>query len=210
MSRRFLRAAVLVVLVAFAAPVPADAAVDEAGARGFIESLGDRTVEILGSDSMSTDERIEAFRELFRQGFAVPTIARFVLGRYWRSASEAQQQEYLRLFEDLVVETYARRFNEYSGETFEITGSRPQGDQDVQVRTRIVRPNGPPINVSWRVRQRDQSFQIVDVEVEGVSMALTQRNEFGAIIQRNGGNVDALLDALRREVGAVRDGESAG
>jgi len=210
MPRRFLRVAAVLLLVVTGAPLGAQAAVDQDGARAFIDTLGDRTVEILQDDALSSRERIEAFRQLFREGFAVPTIARFVLGRYWRSANEEQQQEYLSLFEDLVVETYARRFNEYSGETFEITGTRPQGEQDVQVQTRILRSDGPPVNVSWRVREREGGFQIVDVEVEGVSMALTQRNEFAAIIQRNGGNVEPLLQALRREIETARSRNSAG
>jgi phospholipid transport system substrate-binding protein len=100
----------------------------------------------------------------------------------------------------MIVETYARRFSEYSGQTFGITGARPEGERDVKVQSEIRRPDGPPVAVTWRVRDRGGSFEIVDVEVEGVSMGVTQRNEFSAVIQRNGGSIDALLDAMRQQI----------
>ena len=136
----------------------------------------------------------------------IPTIGRFVLGRYWRTASREQQQEYLELFENMVVETYARRFTEYSGETFRVLGSRGEGEGDTMVQSQIVRPAGPPIQVAWRVRERNGQFRIIDVSIEGVSMAVTQRNEFGAVIQRNGGRIEPLLETLRGRITAARQG----
>ena len=124
-----------------------------------------------------------------------------MLGRYWNSATPQQQDEYQKLFEQLIVSTYADRFVEYSGETFRITGSRPEGENDTMVTTQIVRPNGPPVNVDWRVRKRDGTYKIIDVVVEGVSMGVTQRQEFASVISQNGGQVQGLIQALRQKVG---------
>lgn len=178
---------------------PAAAAPSEQGAASFITGLGNEVIQTIQS-GVRGPAAATALGGIFRRGFDVPTIARFVLGRYWNAATPAQQQEYLTLFEQMVTQTYARRFSEYSGETFQVTGTQPVSDTDVLVRSNIVRPDGPPVAVDWRVRDQGAGFRIVDVMVEGVSMLLTQRNEFASVIQRSGGNVDALLQALRQQV----------
>jgi phospholipid transport system substrate-binding protein len=202
MTRFFSRFAGLLLLVLLVQP--AQAATEPEAARQFIRDLGDQTIQIMKDESIGLDQRVSEFRDLFRSGFDVPTIGRFVLGRYWRSASDEQQRTYLDLFEDWIVQTYARRFSDYSGETFEITNVRPEGD-DVQVTTRIVRGDAPPVDVAWRVRDRNGTMKIIDVKVEQVSMLATQRDEFAALIQRNGGNVQALIDALRERVQVARN-----
>jgi phospholipid transport system substrate-binding protein len=198
-----LATALIWLLLVAAAPVRA---ADPAQAQSFIEGLGQRAVEILNEPDLDADRAVAQFRTLFRESFDIPTIGRFVLGRYWRTASREQQQEYLELFENMVVETYARRFTEYSGETFRVLGSRGEGEGDTMVQSQIVRPAGPPIQVAWRVRERNGQFRIIDVSIEGVSMAVTQRNEFGAVIQRNGGRIEPLLETLRGRITAARQG----
>lgn len=198
-----LATALIGLLLVAAAPVRA---ADPAQAQSFIEGLGQRAVEILNKPDLDADRAVAQFRTLFRESFDIPTIGRFVLGRYWRTASREQQQEYLELFENMVVETYARRFTEYSGETFRVLGSRGEGEGDTMVQSQIVRPAGPPIQVAWRVRERNGQFRIIDVSIEGVSMAVTQRNEFGAVIQRNGGRIEPLLETLRGRITAARQG----
>ena len=193
-------------VIAVAGQRPAFAA-DQQAARAFIDDLGRRTISVLEDTSQSFDQVRTQFRSLFLDGFDAATIGRFVLGRYWRGATEEQRQTYQQLFEDMIVETYTRRFREYSGESLRIEGSRPEGDNDVMVQTNIVRPEGgPPVAVTWRVRERDGTFKIIDVVIEGISMSVTQRNEFGSIIQRNGGNINALFDAMRANIEAARRG----
>ena len=102
--------------------------------------------------------------------------------------------------EDLVVVTYARRFEEYSGEQLVVRGSRPEGQRDIMVLSDIIRPNGPPVAVGWRVREQDAGMRIVDVVIEGVSQGITQRDEFRSIIQRNGGQLNALFEIMRDNI----------
>lgn len=178
---------------------------DETGARQFIRDLGDQAISLLQDSSAGTANRRDGVRDILRTSFDMPTIGRFVLGRHWRNATEDQQSEYLSLFEEMVIETYSRRFTEYNNETFVVDGSRLEGERDILVHSRIIREDGPAVEVMWRVRDRGAGmFQIVDVMVEGVSMAVTQRNEFSSIIQRNGGNIDALLQAIREQIASLR------
>lgn len=198
--RLFLVCAVLLAVSGWIArPVSAQTA--DPGAVAFIQSLGNAAISTFSDKSLSREEAVQKFRTLLYKGFDVPYIGRWVLGRYWNQASPQQQAEYQKLFEQLIVKTYADRFVEYSGETFKIASSQPVSDTDTMVTTQIVRPSGPPVNVDWRVRKRDGEYKIIDVMVEGVSMGITQRQEFASVIQQNGG-VAGLIGALRQKVGA--------
>ncbi|HOT81994.1 MAG: ABC transporter substrate-binding protein [Rhodospirillales bacterium] len=200
---RFFAAAAAVVVVLAVLIAPARAADDDtqAKARAFIEGLADQAVQALTNASVPREEREKRARVLLRENFAVPTIAQWVLGRYWRVATPAEQQEYLSLFEDLIVVTYVDRFTRYSGERLRVTRSVGMGETgDVNVFSDISNPGGSPIDIGWRVRTRDGSMKVVDVSVEGVSMGQTQRSEFASIIQNNGGQVSGLLAEMRRRL----------
>ena len=200
--RLFLVCAALLAVSSWAVR-PANAQSADPGAVAFIQNLGNEAVSTFSNKSVPREQAVQRFRGLLYQGFDVPYIGRWVLGRYWNSASPQQQAEYQKLFEQLIVKTYADRFVEYSGETFKIIGNQPAGETDSSVTTQIVRPNGPPVNVDWRVRKRDNHYKIIDVMVEGVSMGITQRQEFASVIESNGGKVEGLIQALRRKVGQM-------
>lgn len=173
----------------------------DVGASAFIQMLGNKTIATFADKSLSREQAVERFRTLLHDGFDVPYIGRWVLGRYWNQATPAEQAEYQKLFERLIVDTYANRFVDYSGQTFKIAGTRPEAGEDTTVTTQIIRPDGPPINADWRVRKTGSGYRIIDVAVEGVSMGLTQRQEFASVIQGGGGQVAALIQALRQKVG---------
>ena len=186
---------------------PARAA-DPAAAERFIADLGIQVVSTLQREDLTLEEAELQFRDVFRTNFDIPTIGQFALGRYWRAATPAQRQEFLSLFEESIVETYARRFTQYSGQSFRVSGSREISERDVLVSTSILNQDGELLVViDWRVRERDRGFQIIDVVVEQVSMGVTQRSDFNAVIQRGGGNVEVLLQALREQ---VQTAQSAG
>lgn len=164
----------------------------------FIKDLGSRAIEVLGP-KVPANLRLTRFRELFQNDFDVPRIGRFVLGRYWRTASPQEQQEFLKLFQEYVVQAYSNRLGEYGGQPFVVTGSRP-GAEEVIVTSAIIRENGSRVAVDWHLVEAGSKYKIVDVYVGGVSMAVTERDEFAAVIQRNGGQLSALIDLLRRKV----------
>jgi phospholipid transport system substrate-binding protein len=167
----------------------------------FIASLGDRALQVLVVGSQDPSERYTAFRRILDEGFDLTLIGRYALGRYWRRATPEQRSEYVKLFEDFIVVTYVARLSEYSGETLHVVSSRPD-DQDTIVTSEIVLEGRPSIRVDWRVRNGDSDSsesKIIDVIVEGISMLLTQRDEFASVIQRSGGNVEGLLVRLREK-----------
>jgi len=167
----------------------------QANASQFISVLGQQAISTLQSTAGSLEQREAQFRRILAANFDVAFIGRFVLGQNWRRATPRQQADYLALFEDFLVLTYSRRLGGYTGETLMVVGERAANERDTVVRTRINRPSGPPIDADWRVRQIDGQYKIIDVEVAGVSMALTQRSEFASVIQRNG--LNGLIQVLR-------------
>lgn len=172
------------------------------GASAFIDDMAKRAIGILQAGGASTAQGKAQFTQILNQGFDLPTIGRFVLGRYWNSASPQQQREYMDLFERMIVETYSRRFQNYQGETLVVKGTQAVGNgNDTLVQTEIRQKDGPPIQVDWRVRQAGGGYKVVDVIVARVSMSVTQRDEFASVIAQNGGNVEGLLQALRQRVG---------
>ncbi len=172
-----------------------------AGADDFIRAAGAKTFQSLAED-MTDDQRAARFREILTETFDLPTIARFTLGRYWRIASAKQRADYVRLFEEFIVQAYSHRFKDLSGRTFTVKQSHELTVRDQLVLSEIEIEKGkPPIRVNWRVRRSDDAYRVIDVVVEGVSMSVTQRAEFAAVIRRSGGKLEGLLDALRRKTG---------
>jgi len=172
--------------------------IPEAG--DFIMGLADKAIAGLTDLNVPVGERTTRFRVLLNDGFDVHHIGRFVLGRFWRTASEAERAEYLQLFEDFIVHSYATRFREYAGENLKVVSTRGAADNEAYVLSDLVRPSGPPVRVEWRLRRENSGFKIVDVLVESVSMSITQRDDFSATIQRAGGKVEGLLAVLRDKV----------
>ena len=173
-------------------------------AEALVGGLAERGVTELTGQGTAQSERARRFRTMLTQDFDVPTIARFVIGRYWRIATEQERQEYMSLFVDTLVGIYATRFAEYQGEQVRVTGSRTSTEGDILVASDFVRAGqNQPAKVDWILRRDGSGFKIVDVRVEGVSMAVTQRDEFASIIQRGGGQVSALLQTMRQRAAQV-------
>lgn len=199
--RRFSLAAFLLVTL-FAASAPSVHARVASDPAAFVSGLAQEALDDLASTAIPEAQRVARFRTLFAETFDVPLIARFVLGRYWRQASEAERTEYVRLFDELVVQTYVRRFNEFNTARIRVLStSKPNEDNDVIVAVEGILANKPPVRLDVRVRQNGSDYRIIDVAIEGVSMAITQRDEFASVIQRGGGRVEALLASLREKVG---------
>lgn len=189
--------ALLVLVVLWAAATSAQAAKEEPQA--LIERLGGEAINILSQPGASKAEQKAKFEELFRKGFDIPLLGQIVLGRYWRVATPAQREEYLDLFYRYIVDTYSKRLDAYTGQKFRVTGTTQLNAEETLVKSLIDDPKGPGLKVDWRVIQDNGESKIVDVVVEGVSMAISHRSEFASVINQNGGQIELLLDKLRQQ-----------
>ncbi len=164
----------------------------------FIQDLGHKATSLLISKSITEAERTNRFKVLFNENFAVDAIGKFCLGRYWRTTNDQERKEYLELFDDSVAKSYASKFAQYDPKNvFEVISTRTKEDNGIVVKSRLIKPEGDPINIDWVLYSTPQGLKIFDVVVEGISMSVTQRSEYGSIIQRNGGSVSGLIKALR-------------
>jgi phospholipid transport system substrate-binding protein len=168
----------------------------------FIQSLGERAIALLADKNVAVERRNVEFRKLFDESFDISAIGRFTLGRYWRGLDEDKRKEFLRLFGDSIVATYSARFSDYTGETFKVSSTRHEGDNHALVGVLIDRPSASPVRVDWRVlkSEQDGKLRIVDLVVEGISLSVTQQQEFTSVIQRGGGQIDPLLTVLRERI----------
>jgi len=167
----------------------------------FVEGMANAAITALTGKGVSRADRVVRFRSILKDNFDVGLIGKWVLGRYWRTASDAEKQEYLKLFEDYIVVTYVERFDQYSGEKLNVVKSVSDPGKDTLVFTELNSPaREQSIKVNWRVRSNADVYKIIDVYVEGISMSQTQRKEFSSVIRSKGGHVSSLNELLRSKV----------
>ena len=170
-------------------------------ARQLIEELGVKVVDLLSDPEISLSERETRFRGIFREFFAVESVARWIVGRHWRRAAPAERADYLELFEDLIVLGHANRFQAYAGQNLAVQRAlEPEGDV-VTVFSEIKQPTSETrIDVTWRVGFEDGEFRIVDVIVQGTSLSQTLRSDFASTLRQRGGTLGGLNEALREKI----------
>lgn len=171
-------------------------------AEAFMNQIGQKVINILTNKTISDKERANQFREILENNFNTIAIGKFVLGKYWKNATPAEKNKFLYLFTESTVATYATRFKDYTSEKFEVLGSRQERDGGTTVLSQIVRPNGQPILINWKIFKKKGQLRIYDVFLEGISMGITQRNEYASVIQKGGGQIQALITALEQKLAA--------
>jgi phospholipid transport system substrate-binding protein len=185
-------------LVALIGPVRA---APEAGQ--FLSNLSSRAIAQMTEPGLSDAEKKQRFGALVDEGFDIPAIGKFVLGRYWRNTSPAEKDEFLATFKDMMVSRFLPVFDDYSGERLKVGVVRPfaEGTNIISVSSELARPNGEPVKVDWRLLlQPDGGYKIVDIIAEGVSIAVTLRSEYTAALKNNNGNVADLTRILREKI----------
>ena len=171
---------------------------DNQDAQSFIQDLSQKAIATVAAKNISDHDRTERFQRLFISAFDIPEIGKLVLGRQWRTATPAQQSQFLKEFETTQVLTWCQRFKEYNGEKLETLGTAKAGDSEWLVSSQILRPNAPPLHVQWRIhRIADGGLRIVDILPQGISMAQTYRQDYAGILQANEGNFDSLISTMK-------------
>ena len=171
----------------------------------FLIAFGQNAARELNDPDLSANDRENRFRQLFNEAVDIQSISRFVLGPYWRGAKELERAEFMETFEDIALQRFlpmfTRKSDEFAGKSFEIVDLRPVGEQpdQVLVYTRVERPEGPPVDLVWRVRHHGGKYKILDIMVQGISMALTLRDEYRAVAKRLGG-VGPLVQMMRQKL----------
>jgi phospholipid transport system substrate-binding protein len=179
-------------------------------AENFIAQVADEAFAIMRDPALDVEARKTAIRSIVDRDMAVDYIAKLSLGHHGKPRSEwdaAQRQrfdqqmdEYLTLFPDFTFnKLYDLVISKFTNATVEVVGSVPVKDTDTIVQTKIIRPgSAEPILAEWRVRaDKSGDLKVIDVKAEGISLILTQRDEFSSII--GNGGLDRLLEHMRQQ-----------
>ena len=204
LSRRLLLAG-----LAGLASLPARAQqMDITRATAFVDRAGQDLVNAINDPRLNLLQRRDKVASILRYAIDIEGTGRFILGRYVRQATPAELQDYLKLFDEIIIRNLSARFGEYRGVKFSLGRSQQRTEEDALVSTLVERPNSPAFTLDWRVAEINGQPKVVDVIAEGTSLRLTTRSEYAAVIQRNSGRVAALLDAMRGQISqlAAREG----
>jgi len=176
----------------------------------FVQHVGDQALAVIADQSLNKQKKQDSLTKIFAGIVDFPWVGRFVMGRYWREATDDQKKRYLTEYKKFLLLHYTSRFTNFSGGTFTLQGVKDDGDGEftVSMRMKSDAPDSEPVQVDYRVHAGDIKdgkghFQIFDVIVEGVGLLNTQRSEFSSVIAEHG--VDYLIDQLvaKSSAGAV-------
>ena len=167
----------------------------------FVENLGKQVVEKVSNSSISDAARHENFKRLYLSTFDNYYISRFVLGRYWKTLDKNLQTQFVKSFNKYIVATYAPKFKGWEG-TFKATDSLLENNL-YNVKMDIVNKDGPTLKMMWKMYLNNNGeFKILDVNIDGVSMLVTQRAEFLSVIKNNPDGVKGLITAMEEKSGS--------
>lgn len=174
-----------------AAPTPASAT-------ALVKSTGDRLVAIIGAPG-TPQEKQPRFAQVIDTAVDADAVAKFSLGRFWRTATPKQQKQYTSLFHSVLTNNITSKLGEYRGVTFTVQPAVPR-EGNAFVTTTIERPGNAPTKLEWVVSDESGAPRVIDVIAEGTSLRLTKRNDYAAYLSRNGDNVQTLIDAMKQQL----------
>jgi len=170
------------------------------GARAFVCKFTDQAMAVMADHTMDAEQRLPRFRDVFVASFDLPAIGEAALGRHWREASADQQVRFLQLFEQQQVLIFAGRFRYICRNTMTVHSADAGFDGVWRIPSQVDRANASPIPVDWSVATSLDGWRVIDLAIEGASMAFILRADFGAVLQTHGGRFDALLTAMQSKI----------
>ena len=169
------------------------------GSKVFVEKLGKEVIETVSDEKLSDSQRRSNFRNLYLNAFDNFYISRFVLGRYWKRIDKSVKEEFVKTFNDYIVSTYAPKFKGWEGEFKAVDALIEKNFYNVKMD--VINKNGPVLKLIWKIYlDKNKNFKILDVNIDGVSMLVTQRAEFMSVIKNNPDGVVGLIKAMKKKI----------
>ena len=184
-------------IVGNTAPALATEARDIRAARHVVQLTAEASAALQRRD-LSPSELRAALAGVLHRHLDIPLITRAVMGKAWRRASAVQRRLYLEAFDRYLVQIIVQRLAGQSDLRLAVTGVAAAGKQDIHVKTVIRRADGAQFKTVWRLRTGPAGPKVIDVAIEGISLVLTKRAEFAAVIRQSG--IDGLIERLQRKV----------
>jgi phospholipid transport system substrate-binding protein len=197
----------VVLLAGLGLPLAAQA---QSGARNpaaeqYVQVQAQRALDILRANHGNPAAEKRLFRAFVDQVADVPRITNFVLGKYNRTITPTQKAAFASVFREYASNVYESRLGDYHGETMKVTGSVSRTPTDIIVASMVSGGQlSDPLQVNWRVLGEGGGWKVVDVQVKGVWLAITEQQDFVSTIDNAGGNIDVLIGQLQKQVGGIR------
>ncbi len=178
----------------------ANAEINAQKAEDFVKNVTKQGIEEIINSDVSQAEKDQRFAKLFNEYLDLDFIGRFVLGRYWKTATPKQRTEFVNVYRELNIKTWSKRFDEFKGKTFVFNGASPSSSENqIFVNSVVPMDQGAPAKVVWRVKETNGQFKVVDIIIENVSLAITARNEYTAYIRKSPNGLDGLISDLKKK-----------
>ena len=180
-------------------------ALDPTTARQHVDATIEDILQMI-VDQPDGAEAAERLLQIVERRASVEQVARFAAGRYWKTMTESERADFTRAFSHYLAATYAENFRRIEGSVADlrqqvrVRGTEDAGQKGVVVRTEIIPPDGPPISVDWLVSDRSGRVEVADLIVEGISMAITQREVVGSMLDARGGDVALFVRDLEQQL----------
>ena len=192
-------------LVAMMALPPLSAAADTrvTAASALIDTMIEDLQAFLATDTGDSEARAAEIDRVLSTYFDMDSITRFSAGQYWRAADDTQRSEYGTLFREVLCGTIVRNFDQLEGLVYEAGGASAKGDKFVIVSGTFSDTKGKiaTVAVNWRILTREgKAPKVFDIEIENLSLLVTQKQENVAVVRKNKGQFAALIDAMRERL----------
>ena len=195
--RKILSSFLITFSLLFFSNVSADSNAEES--KSFVEKLGKEVIKKVSDEKLSDSQRRSNFRYLYLNAFDNFYISRFVLGRYWKRIDKSVKEEFVKTFNDYIVSTYAPKFKGWQGEFKAVDALIEKNFYNVKMD--VINKNGPVLKLIWKIYlDKNKNFKILDVNIDGVSMLVTQRAEFMSVIKNNPDGVVGLIKAMKKKI----------
>ena len=194
MHRRHLLAGAAALALPFASLAKAYAATNPA--EDFISGNIQTGFDILNDHSLSSEERRRRFAAFLLGLTDMRRVAIFLLGQYAAQAAPADLDAYVAVYQDYILSMYQSYFARYAGQSLHVRASRERAPGDYIVNTDMVGAS-QPMQIDFRVRTDGAKPVLVDFAIEGVWLALAERDQFLSVLAQNNGDIKALTAHLR-------------
>ena len=185
-------------LAALATPVAAVAQVATDSAMLPVQALDTGLLGIMKAGTRAgVSGRAAQIGPVVDRSFDIPLMTRLAVGPGWTGFAAADQTALVAAFRRLTVNTYARNFNAYSGQSFALAPQVDGRAGDKVVSTTLVDPSGSPVAIAYRLRQSGNGWRIIDVYYKSISQLTTRRSDFAQVLAQGGAKaLLAHLDAM--------------
>ena len=166
-------------------------------AEAFIENLGSNIIQVV-NEKITVSEKQRKLLELFQNNANTMTIARAALGSKWRTLSAVTRLDFANAFTDYLVKKYGKQFDEFRGASLVLERSVDAGKRGVLVNTRLIMPGTSPVSIKWQVWQKTDSFKLIDIIIEDISMLTMEREEIKNRLTVQKGSIQSLIKDLQK------------